>query len=85
MHLPDINVWLAMAFRRHTNHPAAAAWFQAAQGPCVFCRLTQAGFLRLASNPMAMGPAAVTMAEAWRAYDAFFPIQSLPTWMSPEG
>src|SRR5947207_2086731 len=72
MHLLDINVWLAMAFRRHKNHVAAATWFRAASGQCFFCRLTQAGFLRLAMNPAAMGLAAVTMAEAWRAYDALF-------------
>jgi hypothetical protein len=69
MHLLDINVRLAMAFRRHVSHVAAAAWFQAAPGQCLFCRLTQMGFLRLASNPSAMGPAAVSMADAWRAYD----------------
>jgi IS1 family transposase len=72
MHLLDINVWLAMAFRRHVNHAAAVAWFQAAPGPCFFCRLTQMGFLRLASSRSAMGPAAVSMADAWRAYDALF-------------
>jgi predicted nucleic acid-binding protein len=54
MHLRDINVWLAMAFRRHVGHVAAVAWFQAASGQCFFCRLTQMGFLRLASNPSAM-------------------------------
>jgi uncharacterized protein len=72
MHLLDINMWLAMAFRRHVSHAAATAWFQAAPGQCFFCRLTQMGFLRLASNPSAMGPAAVSMADAWRAYDALF-------------
>lgn len=72
MHLLDINVWLGMAFRRHVNHAVAAAWFQGATGLCLFCRLTQIGFLRLASNPSAMGPAVVSMADAWRAYDALF-------------
>jgi toxin-antitoxin system PIN domain toxin len=72
MHLLDINVWLAMAFQRHVHHAAAAAWFQAASGLCFFCRATQMGFLRLASNPSALGPAAVSMADAWRAYDALF-------------
>lgn len=72
MHLLDINVWLALAFRRYVSHAAAFAWFQAAAGQCLFCRLTQIGFLRLASNPAAMGPAAVSMADAWRAYDGLF-------------
>jgi hypothetical protein len=36
MHLLDINVWLAMAFRRHVSHAPAAGWFQAAPGQCFF-------------------------------------------------
>ncbi len=72
MLLLDTNVWLALAFKRHMHHAPAAAWFRAATASTsLFCRFTQAGFLRLASNPAVMGPAAVTMAEAWRAYDAF--------------
>ena len=70
MHLLDVNVWLAMAFKRHTKHAPAVAWFRAATARCLFCRLTQAGFLRLASNPSAMGSASVSLVEAWRAYDA---------------
>jgi toxin-antitoxin system PIN domain toxin len=72
MHLVDVNVWLAMAFQRHVSHAAAIAWFRTAVTPCCFCRLTQIGFLRVASNPSFMGPAAVSMADAWRAYDALF-------------
>jgi uncharacterized protein len=71
MHLVDVNVWLALAFKRHKHHASAVAWFRTAKGPCLFCRSSQGGFLRLASNPVAMGPAAVTLADAWRAYDAF--------------
>jgi len=33
--------------------------------------LTQQGFLRLATNPKAFGTEAVTLADAWRMYDAF--------------
>jgi len=70
MHLLDINIWLGLAFQRHTNHVKATAWLRGATDQCCFCRVTQAGFLRLASNPSILGPAAVTLAEAWRAYDA---------------
>lgn len=62
---------LGLAFQRHVHHAAAVAWFGTAPGPCVFCRFTQAGFLRLASNPSVLGPAAVPLADAWRAYDSF--------------
>lgn len=71
MHLLDVNVWVGLAFQRHVHHASAAGWFRAARGPCVFCRVTQAGFLRLASNPSALGTAAVPLTEAWRAYDSF--------------
>jgi toxin-antitoxin system PIN domain toxin len=38
---------------------------------CAFCRLTQQGFLRLATNPKAFDVEAVTLSDAWRMYDAF--------------
>lgn len=72
MHLLDVNVWLALAFKRHVHHTSAVNWFRTASAPCVFCRFTQAGLLRLASNPSVMGPAAVSLSDAWRAYDSLF-------------
>jgi len=52
MHLADINIWLALTFEVHAHHRTAKAWFEGT-GPdsCAFCRLTQQGFLRLATNP----------------------------------
>ncbi|MEQ1903854.1 MAG: hypothetical protein ABL888_06695 [Pirellulaceae bacterium] len=71
MHLLDINVWRGLAFKRQEHHIPAKAWFQSiAPGRCCFCRLTQMGFLRLASNPQVMGPSVVTLQQAWQAYDA---------------
>jgi predicted nucleic acid-binding protein len=46
MFLPDINVWLALAFDRHSHHAAAIAWYGNSNEPCSFCRWTQQGFLR---------------------------------------
>jgi toxin-antitoxin system PIN domain toxin len=68
--LPDINVWLALAFEAHAHHAPAAEWF-ATQGTqsCAFCRFTQQGFLRLATNPSVFGEDAVTLATAWTLYD----------------
>jgi hypothetical protein len=44
MHLPDINVWLALTFDSHVHHPAAKVWFDAlADEHCFFCRMTQQG------------------------------------------
>ena len=60
MHLLDTNVWLGLAFKRHKHHASAIAWFSSVrQARCCFCRVTQMGFLRLATNPQVMGSAAV--------------------------
>ncbi len=72
MFLPDVNLWLALAFNRHVHHAAAKSWFDTVpdQAAC-FCRLTQQGFLRLATNRKAFGEETVSLSEAWRLYDAF--------------
>lgn len=72
MLLPDVNVWLALTFESHTHHPSARAWFDALSGTlCHFCRSTQQGFLRLATNPSVFATRALTMTDAWQKYDVF--------------
>jgi toxin-antitoxin system PIN domain toxin len=73
MYLPDINVWLALAFPSHMHHNPARAWFDGspADRPCHFCRYTQMGFLRIANNPTVFLQAAVTQDQAWQLYDNF--------------
>jgi predicted nucleic acid-binding protein len=71
--LPDVNDWLALTFQRHGHHRVATAWMAALPpAMCVFCRITQQGFLRLATNPIAFGNEALTMTDAWDAYDQMF-------------
>lgn len=72
MFLPDINFWLALTFESHFHHAAAKTWFDALPEAevGVFCRLTQQGFLRLATNRKAFGDEAVTLIDAWLLYDA---------------
>ncbi len=71
MYLPDINVWLALAFQSHAHHTLAKRWFEGvAEGGCSFCRFTQQGLLRLATNRQVVGGEAVSLAQAWRIYDA---------------
>lgn len=73
MHLPDINVWIGLAFKQHKHHASALKWFRSVgHGPCCFCRVTQMGFLRLSSNPQVMGKAAVNLTQAWDAFDQLF-------------
>ena len=70
MNLPDINIWLALAFEAHSLHTRAKEWFEGAKAQsCAFCRLTQQGFLRLATNPSVFRNEALTMAQAWSCYD----------------
>jgi len=59
-------------FDSHIHHPNAKTWFDALSNEiCYFCRLTQQGFLRLATNPCVFGKHAVTLPEAWQKYDTF--------------
>jgi len=70
MFLPDVNVWLALTFDSHIHHPAAKNWFDALSGEvCFFCRMTQQGFLRLATNQTVFGVHALTLHQAWQEYD----------------
>lgn len=70
MFLPDVNLWLALAFDRHIHHAAAKKWFNTVPDQASFyCRLTQQGFLRLATNRQAFGEEAVSLSDAWRLYD----------------
>jgi hypothetical protein len=69
-YFPDINVWLALAYRGHQHHATAAAWFDRVEAEqAVFCRFTQLGFLRLLTHPAVMRDEAKTQQEAWKAYD----------------
>ena len=69
--LPDVNVWLALAFEVHAHHRTASAWFDSVGGgTALWCRVTQQGFLRLASNPSVFGAEALTLRDAWSCYDA---------------
>ena len=73
MHLPDVNVWLALTFDSHVHHPAAKTWFDGLPSGevCFFCRLSQQGFLRLATNRNVFGKHAVSLPDAWQKYDLF--------------
>jgi toxin-antitoxin system PIN domain toxin len=67
----DVNVWLALTADNHCHYRAANAALPHLPAP-VFCRATQAGFLRLLTNPNAMGQNVCTPATAWSLYDKIF-------------
>ena len=69
-YLPDINVWIALAFQSRSEHPVARNWYDSLESPTLlFCRLTQQGLLRLATNAKAIGSQACTLGKAWDLYD----------------
>lgn len=69
--LPDVNVWVALSFSSHTHHSPANDWFKALTDESLrFCRMTQQGFLRLATNPKVFPKDAVSLSDAWKMYDS---------------
>jgi uncharacterized protein len=69
---PDINVWVALTYERHTHHLTARRWFDqlSPTARLFFCRLTQLGLLRLLSSRAVMGADEVmSQPEAWETYD----------------
>ncbi len=68
--LPDVNVWIALVFESHLHHKAAIRWFnEYPESPLGFCRTTQQGFLRIATNAKAVGDDVLSLPQAWEAYD----------------
>ncbi|HEX4125466.1 MAG TPA: hypothetical protein VHY37_12115 [Tepidisphaeraceae bacterium] len=64
--LLDINLWVALAFDNHDHHGPALKWAEsAADGTLSFCRMTQQGFLRLATNKQVLRKHVLNLAEAW--------------------
>jgi hypothetical protein len=63
-YLLDVNALLALFWPTHEDHEKVRTWFRAnAARHWATCPITQAGFVRLASNP-AITPDAVSVSEA---------------------
>lgn len=70
MYLPDVNIWIALAFDTHVHHTIAKNWFDGLRTERVFfCLMTQQGFLRLATDPRVLRSEAVTLSDAWKMHD----------------
>ena len=86
MYLPDINVWLALTFEVHSHHSSAKFWFDSIDEESIaFCRLTQLGFLRLATNPAVFAEEALTLPDAWRCFDRFLEDSRIEFTLEPFG
>ena len=68
MKIPDVNVWLAAAWARHSWHTAAKDWLDAEVDELGFCRVTQMSFLRLLTNPAITREDALNRRQAWDIY-----------------
>jgi toxin-antitoxin system PIN domain toxin len=67
--LPDVNVWLALASRRHIHSQTCSTWLDSINAASVaFCRLSQMGLLRLLTTESVMGNDVLSSQDAWRAY-----------------
>jgi len=83
--LLDVNVWLALADRRHAHHSSAERyWNQHPDGPLAFCRPTMLGFLRLSTNAHAL-PHPLTPQEAWTVYRQFRALPIVRFLTEPDG
>jgi toxin-antitoxin system PIN domain toxin len=62
-HLLDLNVLIALAWPQHVHHARAHAWFDSLTGSWMTTPLTEAGFVRLSTNPVVVTET-ITMATA---------------------
>jgi len=69
-YLLDVNVLIALVWPPHQSHAAVHRWFaRKSRRGWATCPLTEAGFVRIVSNP-AFSPDAVTPEEATRVLKA---------------
>lgn len=63
MGLLDVNTLVALAWDAHVHHEAAAAWFDRHTGPWATCPVSEAGFVRVSTNPAVLA-GAISVANA---------------------
>ncbi len=70
--LPDLNLWLALAWSGHPHHAVACRYWEEAAAPTVlFTTVTALGLVRLLSQPRVMGDAALSLGEASTVQSVF--------------
>ena len=70
--LPDLNVWLALAWPGHSHHRQALQYWEGqAAERVLFCTVTALGLIRLVCQPKLMGTAVKSSAEASGVLEAF--------------
>jgi toxin-antitoxin system PIN domain toxin len=70
--LPDLNLWLALAWSGHRHHATACRYWEGqAADTIVFTTVTALGLVRLLSQPRAMGEAVLSLGQASAVQAAF--------------
>ena len=70
--LPDLNLWLALAWSGHRHHAIACRyWEEQAAHTVVFTAVTALGLVRLLSQPRVMGEAVLSLGQASAVQTAF--------------
>lgn len=70
LNFPDVNVWIALMWSRHSHAEKARAWFESIPDQqFFFCRMTQISVLRLLTTERALGGDVQTMTAAWNLWD----------------
>jgi toxin-antitoxin system PIN domain toxin len=85
MKLPDVNVWLAASWSRHSLHNSAKEWVDAEQGDLAFCRVSQMAFLRLLTNPAITREDALPRRRAWEVFDRLIADPRIRLLAEPQG
>jgi uncharacterized protein len=85
--LPDINVWLALAYDQHTHHQQALHYWQESLADDTqrfwFCRVTMLGFIRLLCQPTVMQGDARSLKQAWGMYSQFLQLPCVTQMTEP--
>ena len=63
---------MALAAPEHPHNSQAERWWRQHEGHIGFVRLSQLGFLRLATTKAAMDGKPLTIDEAWLVHDRFY-------------
>ena len=86
LNFPDVNVWVALMWRRHTHAEKARLWFdRTSDQQFVFCRITQLSVLRLLTTERALGSDVHTMRSAWKLWDQVTADERIVFVAEPEG
>jgi len=68
---PDVNVWVALNYQRHTHHGMAQRWYENLPNSArlTFCRQTQLALFRILTTAAVMEQDVLSQQACWQLYD----------------